>query len=178
VHLVQMARVWGMAALALILWPHIGGAAELPADASVSDKAPHTTLVPKVVVNSGRLDWVPYKRDLTPWVTMSHLDKRSGSKAKRVAYFPPLNGDPARGKHLAEEWCAVCHEFPSAEWPGTLGMTLDHYGHFRYDDAKVFQQIFDARVYNPSTIMPPFGTHGLLPEQDIRDLVAYLQNLL
>jgi len=175
--LVRMALFWGATALALFSLPLTGWAFDLPADASVSSSSPHKTLVPKVVVNSGRLDWVPYKRDLTPWVTMSHLDKRSGSKAKRVAYFPPLNGDPTRGKYLAEEWCVVCHEFPSAEWPGTLGMTLDHYARFHYDDAKVFQQIFDARVYYPSTIMPPFGTHGLLPEQDIRDLVAYLQSL-
>ena len=159
------------------LFPMASPAANPPDDASFSDKAIHRTQVPKVVLNSGRLDWVDYKLDLTPWVTLSHQDERSGSRAKKVRLTTPLNGDPARGKHLAGEWCAICHSFPWDEWPGTVGTPLAGYGRFGYEDAKVFQQIFDARVYNPSTIMPPFGTHGLLPQQDIRDLVAYLQSL-
>lgn len=173
----RTASMLGGLLAALVQFSLTGLAADPPADASYSDKAPHRTLVPKVVVNSGHLDWVAYERDLTPWVTLSHLDNRSGSRAKKVQLTTPLNGDPTRGKYLAGEWCAVCHVFPGDEWPGTVGTPLDHYGRFRYEDAKVFQQIFDARVYYPSTIMPPFGTHGLLPEQDIRDLVAYLQSL-
>ncbi|MCP5279489.1 MAG: sulfur oxidation c-type cytochrome SoxX [Thiobacillus sp.] len=165
--------------LAIFLAMHAGAglAADPPADASFSPRATHRTLEPRVVVNSGRLDWVAHPRDLTPWVTLSPLDDRSASRARKVKYHAPLNGDPTRGKHLAGEWCAVCHVFPGDDWPGSPGTPLTHYGRFRYEDAKVFQQIFDARVYNPSTIMPPFGTHGLLPQQDIRDLVAYLQSL-
>lgn len=163
-----------LAVLALFALP--GHAATPPADASFDGHSPNKTLAPKVVVNSGRLDWAPYQRDLTPWVTLSHQDKRPGSRAKKVSLTTPLNGDPTNGKHLAMEWCAVCHQLPGDEWPGTLGNTLSHYGQYQYEDGKVFQQIFDARVFNPNTVMPPYGTHGLLTQQDIRDLVAYLQS--
>jgi len=46
-----------------------------------------------------------------------------------------------------------------------------------YPNELVFQQIFDARAFNPNSVMPPYGTFGLLNEQEIRDLVAYLQSL-
>ena len=34
-----------------------------------------------------------------------------------------------------------------------------------------------ARVYNPETVMPPWGTHGLFNDQEIRDIVAFLKTL-
>ncbi len=33
------------------------------------------------------------------------------------------------------------------------------------------------RVYNPETVMPPWGTHGLFNEQEISDIVAFLKTL-
>ena len=156
--------------------PVSANAASLPPmDASINPALPNKTLVPKVVVNSGRLEWVEHIRDLTPWVTLSSLDKRSGSRPKKVTLTQPLNGDVVRGKQLASERCMVCHQLPGDDWPGTLGAPLMRYGLYRHDDADVYQQIYDARIFNPDTVMPPYGTHGLLSEQDIRDLVAYLQ---
>ena len=152
-------------------------AADPPADATFSPNASEQTLAPRVVVNSGHLEWLPYKRDLTPWVTLSEMDKRPASQPKRIMLTLPLNGDANHGRHLTREWCVVCHKLPGDDWPGTIGIELSHYGQFHNDDAKIFQQIFDARIYNPNTVMPPFGTHGLLKQQDIRDLVAYLQSL-
>ncbi len=146
----------------------------LPSDASVSGGK---TMVAKVIVNSGRLEWVPHKRDLTPWLTLSYQDRRATPEPARFAMKTPLNGDAARGKALAWEWCVTCHALPGDDWPGSVGNPMLHYKQFKHPNPLVFQQIYDARVYNPTTIMPPFGRFGLLNEQDIGDLVAYLQSL-
>jgi sulfur oxidation c-type cytochrome SoxX len=148
--------------------------AGLPADASVSHGK---TMEPKVVVDSGHLEWTPYKHDLTRWLTLSYQDRRPTPEPASFNMKEPLAGDAARGKKLAWEWCNVCHALPGDEWPGTVGSPMAHYKQFKHPDALVFQQIYDARIFNPQTVMPAFGTFGLLAEQDIRDLVAYLQSI-
>lgn len=155
--------------------------ADPPPDAAYNAAAPTKTLEPRVVVNSGRLEWVPYKRDLTPWPTLSHEDKRPTVKPRKVKLAPPLDGDPARGRELAQRqdkgYCVVCHQLPGEDWPGTVGPTLKHFKLHKYPDAAVFQQIFDARVTYPYSVMPPYGANNILTEQEIRDLVAYLQSI-
>jgi sulfur-oxidizing protein SoxX len=155
--------------------------AELPPDAAVNPAAPTKTLEPKVVVNSGRLEWVPFKRDLTAWPTLSYEDKRPTARPRSVKLTPPLNGDPTRGRDIAQRsdkgYCIVCHQLPGEEWPGTVGVKLLNFKQHQYADVAVYQQIFDARVINPNTVMPPYGTNNILTEQEIRDLVAYLQSI-
>lgn len=161
-------------ALLFLLAPLAAQAAELPADvASAGGK----TLAPKVIVNSGRLEWEPHKRDLTRWPTLSYQDKRATPEPRRGELKPPTHGDPARGKTIAWDWCIACHTLPGDEWPGSVGSAMRHYKQHNHADALVFQQIFDPRVFNPNTVMPAFGTFGLLADQDIRDLVAYLQSI-
>lgn len=156
-------------------------AGEIPADAAVNPATPTMTQAPKVVVNSGRLEWEPFSRDLSPWPTLSHTDKRSAPKPRRVKLEGPLNGDPARGRELAmrrdKGYCVVCHQLPGEQWPGSFGTSLIGFKLLRYADADVYQQIFDPRVNNPYTAMPPFGTNHVLNDQEIRDVVAYLQSL-
>jgi sulfur oxidation c-type cytochrome SoxX len=156
-------------------------AAGLPADAAFDLSKPNKTLVPKVVPNSGRLEWVSHDRDLTPWVTLSHADKRDALRPKKATLTLPFNGDAKRGKEIAMSKtlgnCATCHQLPGDEWPGTVGNSLLHYKKYGYPNDRVYQQIYDARIFNPSSVMPPFGTHNLLGEQDIRDLVAYIQSI-
>jgi sulfur-oxidizing protein SoxA len=158
--------------LAALLAP-VAWCADLPADASLSAGK---TAVAKVILNSGRLAWVPHKRDLTGWLTLSYQDRRATPEPVRFELKAPLNGDVARGKALAWEWCATCHALPGDEWPGSVGSPMLHYKQFKHPDALVFQQIYDSRVFNPNTVMPPFGRFGLLTEQEIGDLVAYLQS--
>ncbi len=168
--------VWLGLSLAIPVW-----GAELPADAAVNPAAPTKTLEPKVVVNSGRLEWIPFKRDLTAWPTLSHEDKRPTVKPRKVKLSAPLNGDPARGREIAQRadkgYCVVCHQMPGEEWPGTVGLVLTHFKLHNYADAAVYQQIFDPRVINPNSVMPPYGANNILTEQEIRDLVAYLQSI-
>src|SRR5262249_30096113 len=35
----------------------------------------------------------------------------------------------------------------------------------------------DARAYNPETVMPPWGTHGIFDEVEIGHIVAFLKTL-
>lgn len=157
------------------------GAADLPADAAIDTNAPNRTLVPKVVPNSGRLEWLPHDRDLTAWVTLSHLDKRASVRPRKSTLSLPLAGDVQRGREIAVSPqrgnCVACHKLPGDDWPGTVGNSLLRYKHYEYTADRIYQQIYDPRIFNPSSVMPPFGSHNLLAEQDIRDLVAYLQSI-
>lgn len=148
--------------------------AESPSDASVRGGK---TMEPKIIVNSGRLEWVPHKRELGAWPTLSYQDRRATPEPQRAAMTAPTKGDAARGKSLAWTWCIACHTLPGDEWPGTVGSPMWHYKQYNHADALVYQQIFDPRVFNPHTVMPAYGTFGLLADQDIRDLVAYLQSI-
>jgi sulfur-oxidizing protein SoxA len=58
-----------------------------------------------------------------------------------------------------------------------VGNFLLQYRKYGYNADQIYQQIFDARIFNPNSVMPPFGTFGILSDQDIRDLVAFLQSL-
>lgn len=157
------------------------GAASLPPDAAIDPNLPNKTLVPKVVPNSGRLEWLPHNRDLTPWVTLSHADKRAAVRPKAVTLSLPLNGDRLRGKEIAlspqRGNCVTCHHLPGDDWPGTVGNSLLQYKKYEYTADRIYQQIYDARIFNPASVMPPFGSHNLLSDQEIRDLVAYLQSI-
>ena len=42
------------------------------------------------------------------------------------------------------------------------------------DDEWLFNYVYDARVYNPETLMPPFGRHHLLEAGEIQRIVDYL----
>lgn len=154
---------------------------DLPSDWAVNPAEVNMTVEPKVVVNSGRLEWLPFKRDLTRWPSLSYEDKRPTPKVRKVSLTEPLNGDPVRGHELAlardKGYCIVCHELPGDPWPGSAGAFLKGYKKHKYPNELVFQQIFDSRAFNPNSVMPPYGTFGVLSEQEIRDLVAYLQSL-
>ena len=172
----QAALAWLCASLA---GPLLAG--DPPPDAAVNPATPVMTLQPKVVVNSGRLEWEPFARDLSPWPTLSHADQRSTPRPRQVKLEGALKGDAERGRNLAmrrdKGYCVVCHQLPGENWPGTFGTSLLHYKLHRYADADLYQQIFDARVNNPNTAMPPYGTNHVLNDQEIRDLVAYLQSI-
>jgi sulfur-oxidizing protein SoxX len=45
------------------------------------------------------------------------------------------------------------------------------------DKAKLRAQVWDASVANPKTVMPPFGRHGILSEDEIDKVVEFLLTL-
>lgn len=92
----------------------------------------------------------------------------------------PLNGDAARGKLLATERakgnCISCHLLKDGTQPGTRGPDLSKYGTWERTDAETYALVNDLRWRNPDTVMPPIGTNNILADQEIRDVVAYLQS--
>lgn len=91
----------------------------------------------------------------------------------------PLGGDAARGMRIAHARdkgnCLACHVMKGGMQPGSRGPNLSHYGSTGQSDAATFTAIHDMRTRIPDTLMPPFGTNGILDDQEIRDVVAYLQ---
>lgn len=91
----------------------------------------------------------------------------------------PLNGDPERGREIAfarnKGNCLACHAMAGGTQTGTRGPDLTHYGATGRTDGDTFTMVYDMRVINPDTLMPPIGTNAILTEDQIRDVVAFLQ---
>jgi sulfur-oxidizing protein SoxA len=60
--------------------------------------------------------------------------------------------------------------------PGNVGPDLSMVGG-KFSDEHLFKQIYDARLINKHTVMPPWGTHKVYTPEEILDMVAFLQTL-
>lgn len=79
--------------------------------------------------------------------------------------------------------CLACHIFVTPKWPEgfpeggntappLVGMKA------RFPDKSVLRgQVNEPRDANPDTMMPPFGTHGLLTDKQIDNIVEFLYTL-
>ena len=65
----------------------------------------------------------------------------------------------------------------NADLPGNAAPDLSEIGNAGREDEYLFNYIYDARVYNPDTVMPPWGGHGVFNDQEISDMVAFLKTL-
>jgi sulfur-oxidizing protein SoxX len=45
------------------------------------------------------------------------------------------------------------------------------------DKAQLRAQVWDATARNPDTVMPPFGRHGILTDEEIELIVDYIHSL-
>jgi len=95
-----------------------------------------------------------------------------------------VTGDAARGQKLAFDrsrggGCLACHVMGPAtgEVPGNVGPDLSLIGTAGRTDQHLFNYVYDARVYNPQTVMPPWGKHGFYSQDEIKDIVAFLKTL-
>ena len=73
--------------------------------------------------------------------------------------------------------CLACHAMDDGTLPGNIGPPLISMKLRFPDKAKLRAQIWDATVSNPNTIMPPFGKHGMLSEEQIDQIVDYVYTL-
>lgn len=76
--------------------------------------------------------------------------------------------------------CLGCHAAPTdpvAVTQANIGPPLVAMSHRYPDKAKLRAQIWDATVLNPKTVMPPFGRHSILTEQEIDKVVDYIFSL-
>lgn len=67
--------------------------------------------------------------------------------------------------------CLACHMIAGGDLPGNIGPPLVAMKMRYPEKAKLRAQIYDATVANPQSSMPPFGTHGILTDEEI-DLVT------
>jgi sulfur-oxidizing protein SoxA len=95
-----------------------------------------------------------------------------------------VTGDPAKGQELAFDrsrggGCLACHVMgpKTQETPGNVGPDLSEIGKAGRTDQWLFNYVFDARVYNPKSVMPPWGKHGFYSDAEISDIVAFLKTL-
>jgi sulfur-oxidizing protein SoxX len=87
----------------------------------------------------------------------------------------------ARGREIAADRnlgnCFSCHMAEGADMAGNGGPPLMMMN-MRYPDrAALKAQIADPRVRNPGTVMPPYGAHGILTDQELELVVDYIHSL-
>ena len=93
-----------------------------------------------------------------------------------------LQATPAeRGQEIAftrkKGNCLACHHIAGGVSPGNLAPPLVGMKKRYPDKSALKAQIWDPRVKNPDTPMPPFGAHHILSDKQIDDLVEYLYTL-
>jgi L-cysteine S-thiosulfotransferase len=119
------------------------------------------------------------------WDTYNTLASRALTppKANEIE-IKEVKGDPATGQKLAFDrnrggGCLACHIMgpKTLELPGNVGPDLSEIGAAGRTDQWLFNYVFDPRVYNPQSVMPPWGKHGFYNEAEIRDIVAFLKTL-
>jgi L-cysteine S-thiosulfotransferase len=117
------------------------------------------------------------------WKAFSNLRHEVSSPiAQRQIVETPIEGDPKKGKKLAAERkrggsCYTCHIMPDVTLPGNVGFDLSTIGAWGRSDERLYNYIYDARQFNPNTVMPPWGTHEIYTPAEIKDIVAYLKTL-
>ena len=131
----------------------------------------------------------PWKRypdwNKTRWDNYNSLanPKATPPHGREIA-IKEVAGDPAKGQQLAFDrsrggGCLACHVMgpKTPEVPGNVGPDLSEIGKAGRTDQWLFNYVFDARVYNPKSVMPPWGKHGFYSDAEIRDMVAFLKTL-
>lgn len=90
-------------------------------------------------------------------------------------------GQVEEGKKIAFDRkkgnCLACHQIEGGQLAGTLGPPLSEMKD-RFPEREVLRaQIWDSTQNNPNSMMPPFGKHRILSDQEIEKVVDYIQQL-
>ena len=87
----------------------------------------------------------------------------------------------AQGKAIAFDRnkgnCLSCHMMDDGELPGNSAPPLMMMQQRFPDRAVLRKQIWDALTRNPMSVMPPYGRHRILTEQEIDLVVDYVHSL-
>lgn len=87
----------------------------------------------------------------------------------------------AEGKALAFDRskgnCLACHLIEDGDLAGNSGPPMIAMKQRFPDKAKLREQIWDPTARNPQSLMPPFGKHGILTEEELDKIVEYLYTL-
>jgi sulfur-oxidizing protein SoxA len=124
-------------------------------------------------------------RDMSKFNTLTKPDVSPPAPKEPRKLPGPIAGDPQKGAQLVADRsrggsCLACHVMGpagKADLPGNVGPDLSEIGNAGRDDAWLFNYVYDARVYNPETVMIPWGSHGLFTDEEIGHMVAFLKTL-
>ena len=89
----------------------------------------------------------------------------------QYSYGKSLTYDRKKGN------CIACHFIQGGDLPGNIGPPLIAMKARYSDKAKLREQIYDARTNNIDTIMPPFGSHKILSDEEIDAITEYIYTL-
>ena len=73
--------------------------------------------------------------------------------------------------------CMSCHVMAGATLEGNTGPPLIAMKERFPDKAVLREQIWDATKKNPQSLMPPFGRHEILTEDEIDKVVEFIHSL-
>ena len=168
----------------------IFGLALLVATPAAAQQSPPLSKVAPLA--SGDAAPTPWKR-YSGWPTRDTADY--STLANTHASPPPpkaprklsgaVTGDAQNGAKLVADRsrggsCLACHimgQAGNADLPGNVGPDLSQIGTAGLTDEFLWNYVNDARVYNPHTVMPPWGSHKLFNDTEIDDIVAFLKTL-
>jgi len=183
----RAAGVWRLGALALLV---ACARNEVPTAPPSSPPAPRISrAVPEA---RGDIETLPDRKrravrykgwpteDFGAFRTYAYDDRRPAPRPAS-APMPATPGDPAKGRQMVLSRnvgpCTGCHLVRGDDvWPaGNVGPDLSTYGDRNLPDEYTFNLISDPRHVFPRTLMPPWGTDGVLTPADIADVVAFLK---
>lgn len=98
-------------------------------------------------------------------ITVSAGDKSALTEGKKLAL------DRKKGN------CLACHIMGDGEQPGNIGPPLIVMKARFPDKDSLKAQISDPRTKNPNSMMPPFGAHGILSDDEISKITEYIYSL-
>ena len=101
----------------------------------------------------------------TAFVSSSVADETVIERGKKAAF------DRKAGN------CLSCHLIEDGEAPGNIGPPLVAMKARFPDKEKLRDLVWDITASRPEAMMPPFGKHKIISEQDIDDIVEYLYTL-
>lgn len=85
------------------------------------------------------------------------------------------------GKKLVENRkkgnCLACHKIEGGDMPGTIGPPLVAMKQRFPDKSRLREQIANPVKFNPNSLMPPFGKHNILTDDEIDKIVEYVYTL-
>jgi cytochrome c oxidase subunit 2 len=99
-----------------------------------------------------------------------------------------LTGDAVRGAAIfadAKKQCAACHIIEGTAAKGKIGPNLTHYGNRRtiaagvlpYSPENLAKWLHDPASIKPGNLMGRVIKKGMLKDQEVADLVAYLDGM-
>ena len=143
----------------------------------------------KVAVKDGKPQQARYKEgpfggvkpDFSQYRTYAYDDARSEPAVQKVTMPKDLKGDAKEGRKIYMNRglgpCTGCHLIRGDDvWPaGNIGPDHQKIGDAGYKDDELYQLVYDIRAVHPESVMPPWGTVGVLTPQQIVHIVAFLK---